>query len=122
MPPVSEKMCAQLSPTGEVNQPSRMRERADQAGRALGVAVERLDHLITRHAFLQRLRVEIGRDQGEGVMMRRAGRRARAGVGRLLRGADAADKLVAGLGELALRKGGDGSRATPAAADCAAAR
>src|SRR5690348_3379179 len=87
-----------------------MRERADQAGRTLGVAIERPDHLITGHAFLQRLRLEIRRDQGEGVVMRRAGRRTRSGVGRLLRSADAADKLVAGLGELALRKGGDGGR------------
>src|ERR1700676_2334551 len=69
----------------------RLGERPDQAGRLLGVAVQRLDQLFAGQAGRERRRLEIGRDQGEGVVMQRAGRRARAGIIGQLGRADPAD-------------------------------
>src|ERR1700738_3928915 len=76
-------------------------EDADQAGRAFGVAVERLDDFLARHAFFQGGRLEIGRDQREGVVMRRAWWRAGSEIIRQLHRALASDILVARLRDLA---------------------
>src|SRR6266446_403653 len=58
----------------------RLRERSDDAGRALGMPVQCLDELVARHAGLERIRLEVGGDQGEGVVVRRAGGRAGAEI------------------------------------------
>ncbi len=89
---------------------SGLGERADDAGCTLGVAVEGLDHLVAGHAGLQLGWLEIGRDEREGVVMRRAGRRARAEIMRQAHPALAAHILVALLADLAFRKAGDRDR------------
>src|SRR4051794_20487044 len=76
-------------------------EGADQARRALGVAFQRLDHLVARHAFLERGRLQIGRDQRENVVMRRTGRCARSPVVRQIERAFATDIFVARFGDFA---------------------
>src|SRR5882724_9116395 len=52
----------------------RLGERADQTGRLLDVALERLDRLVARQAGRKCGRLEIGRHQREGVVVLRAGR------------------------------------------------
>src|SRR5712672_313630 len=54
----------------------RLGESPDQPGRALGVAVERLEELVPGQAGLERFRLEVRGDQGESVVMPVAGRRA----------------------------------------------
>ena len=49
----------------------RVLEQADDARRSLDVAVELVEQLQLGQARRQRLRIEIGRDQDEGVVMRR---------------------------------------------------
>src|SRR5262249_20712962 len=86
----------------------RLRERSDDAGRALGVPVQRLHELVARQAGLKRIRVEVGGNQGEGVVVRRARGRAGAEVMRQPHQALAADIFLSLLGDLALRKPGHG--------------
>src|SRR5262245_52576823 len=69
----------------------RLRERPDDAGRALGMPVQRLDQLVSRQAGLERIGLEVGGNQGEGVVMRRARGRARAEIMRQTHQALAAD-------------------------------
>src|SRR5215475_1197482 len=84
----------------------RVLEQADQAGRALGVTCELLHQLRLGEAGRQRLGVEVGRDQSERVVVRRAGRRARAEIGALPRSALAADIFLGRLAGLALGEAG----------------
>src|ERR1700747_412657 len=84
----------------------RLRERSDDAGRALGMPVQRLDELVSRHAGLERTRLEVGGDQGEGVVVRRARGRAGAEIMRQTHQALAADVFLGLLGDLALGKAG----------------
>jgi hypothetical protein len=42
-------------------------EKSDQAGRALGVTINRLEHLLARETGLERFGVEICSDQGESI-------------------------------------------------------
>ena len=72
----------------------RVLEQPDNASRALHVAGELFEQLRLGEAGRQGLRVKIGRDQHEGVMMRRSRRRAGTHIDALLRGADAADIFV----------------------------
>src|ERR1035437_5187020 len=88
----------------------RFGERADQTGRTLGVAVQRLDQLVARQPGLQLRRLKVGRDQREDVVMRRARRRTRAGVMRQLHQALAADIFVGLPGDLTLGETGDRNR------------
>src|SRR5690242_20408270 len=84
-----------LPVAGSSDAGSRVLEQADQSGGALHVAVELRQELVAGKARRQRFGIEIGRDQGESVMMiSRAGRRAGAGVGGHARSALAADELV----------------------------
>src|SRR3954447_7082000 len=69
---------------------SRLRERSDQAGSAFGMAVQRLDQLVARQARRESCWFEIGRDQRERIVMRRAGRRAGTEIMRKVDGAFAA--------------------------------
>src|SRR5262245_51776668 len=69
----------------------RLRERPDDAGRALGVPVQRLDQFVSRQAGLERIGLEVGGNQGEGVVMRRARGRTRAEIMRQTHQAFAAD-------------------------------
>src|SRR5262249_5025568 len=80
----------------------RLGEASDQAGGALGVAVELLHQLVAGEAGLERLRIEVVRDQREGVVVPVAGRRARPEIMRELGRAGAADILVGFLADLAL--------------------
>src|SRR6266478_2562353 len=73
----------------------RLGERADQTGRLLDVAVERLDRLVTRQAGRERGRLEIGRHQREDVVVLRAGRGAGPEIVQQLYQAGAADIFVA---------------------------
>src|SRR5262249_50149977 len=50
----------------------RLRECSDDAGRALGMPVQRLDQFVSRQTGLERIGLEVGGNQGEGVVMRRA--------------------------------------------------
>src|SRR5215510_1211538 len=86
----------------------RLRERPDDAGRALGMAVQRLDELVSRQAGLERIRLEVGGNQGEGVVMRRARGRAGAEIMRQTHQALAADIFLGLLRDLSLRKAGHG--------------
>ena len=81
---------------------------------ALGVTVELVEQLKPGQPGRQRLRVQVGRDENEGVVMRRRPwRRAWADIDGLLGRADAANELVRGLAGLALGKRGDGRRDIP---------
>src|SRR5690349_8867835 len=80
----------------------RILPQADQAGAALGMALELADELRVGQAGGERAGIEIGRDHGERVMVRRADRRARAHVGRLAGGTLAAGIFRRGLARLAL--------------------
>src|SRR5262245_61326869 len=71
-----------------------LREDADEAGRLLDLAFERLDHLVAGHARLQRVRLEVSGHQREHVVMHRAGRRARAEIVRQPHQTLAADKFL----------------------------
>src|SRR6266446_7311616 len=77
-------MDGRVKPGHDAESPSvgslRLRERSDDAGRALGMPVQRLDELVSRHAGLERIGLEVGGDQGEGVVVRRAGGRAGAEI------------------------------------------
>src|SRR5271163_3384145 len=76
----------------------RLHEQPDQAGRALDVLVELGLQLRQREAGRQFLGVEIGRDDQEGVVVRRAGRGAWAGIMADALRALAADVLRAVIG------------------------
>src|SRR5262249_10175396 len=82
----------------------RLRERSDDAGRALGVPVQRLDELVARQAGLERVRLEVGANQREGVVVRRARGRAGTEIMRQPHQALATDIFLGLLGDLALRK------------------
>jgi hypothetical protein len=84
----------------------RLNEQADEAGRALGMAVELGLELRQREPGRQLLRIEIGRDDHEGVVVGRAGRRAGTGIESDALGALAADELVAVLADFAFRERG----------------
>src|SRR5262245_38109806 len=83
---------------------SLLGEYADDTGRALGFPLQRLDELVPREPGLERVRLEVGGDQREGVVMRRARRRARAEVVRQTHQALAADVFVRLLAGLAFRE------------------
>src|SRR3984885_1319436 len=85
----------------------RLDEQADEPGRALDVAIELRLQLGQRQARRQVLGVEIGADDHEGVVVRRAGRGARSGIVRDALRALAADVFRRFLGHLAFREGGD---------------
>src|SRR5258707_1525458 len=73
-------------------------EQSDNAGRAFGVAGELLEQFEPGQARRQRLGVQVGRDQNEGVVMRRLVRWcAGAEISRCLVRADAANKFFGGL-------------------------
>src|SRR5215510_6694526 len=90
----------------------RLHEQADDAGGALGARRRAGGHDLRRHLVLgqagrQVHRLEVGRDQHEGIMMRlHRGRRAWAGVEADALGALAADVFVGELADLAFRKAG----------------
>ena len=84
-----------------------MPEPPDQTRRALAVASQRGEQLVARHARLQGLRVEVGGDQGEGVVVPVPRRRARPEIDRQPHRALAADELVGRLAQLALGEAGD---------------
>src|SRR5262249_8961844 len=89
---------------------SRLRERTDDAGRALGMPVQRLDQFVTRHPGLQRCRLEIRGDQRERVVVRGARGCARTEIVRQAHQALAPDIFVGLLAGLALGKSGHGDR------------
>ena len=70
--------------------------------------VQRLDELVARHAGLERTGLEVGGNQGEGVVVRRARGRAGAEIMRQTHQALAADIFLGLLGDLALGKAGHG--------------
>src|SRR5262249_55059727 len=72
----------------------RLGEAADQAGGALGVTVELLEQLVAGQARLERLRIEVGGDQSERIMVPVARRRARPEIMGEPHGALAAHILV----------------------------
>src|SRR5205823_12172892 len=73
---------------------------SDDPGRALGVSVQGLDELVACHAGLQRIGLEVGGNQGEGVVMRRARGRAGAEIMRQAHQALAADRSEEHTSEL----------------------
>src|SRR6185312_6201701 len=83
------------------NPRSGVPEAPDQPRRTLRMPVEGREQLISSHAGLQLLRLEVGGDQREGVMVPVARRRAGAGVVRDVLGALAAHVLRRGLADLA---------------------
>src|SRR6187200_3084652 len=85
-----------------------LRERADDAGRLLHLAVERLDGFVAGESRLERIRLERGSHQGEGVVMQRPGRRAWAEVVRQSHQTLAADELVGLFAGLALGEASHG--------------
>src|SRR5579872_2041755 len=89
---------------------SRLGERADQAGRLLHMAVQRLDQLVAGKTGRKRGRLQVGRHQREGVVMLRSGRGAGPEIVRQLHQAGAADIFVTWFADFTLGKAGDGSR------------
>src|SRR5690348_12812799 len=83
----------------------RVLEPPDQSGRALDMTLEGVSEFLARHPLLQRLRVEVGGDQGQGVMVPvGVGRRAGAGIHSGPHQVLAADELVRRLADLAFGK------------------
>src|SRR5579864_5858644 len=87
-----------------------LHEQADKAGRALGMTFKLRIEVRQRQAGRQFLRLKIGCDDLEGVVVRRAGRRARAGIRSDALRTLAADIFVALLAHFALCEGGRGRR------------
>src|SRR4029077_1659728 len=101
-----------LLPIASVNTKTSVRvfEKTDNAGRALYMAIELLEQLRLGEPSRQRLRIKIGRDQHEGVVMRRSGRRAWAHIDALLGGTNAADIFVGRLAGLTFGERGNRGR------------
>src|SRR6185436_8481425 len=86
---------AQLPPLQVSFRLERVLEQPDDARRSLDVTGELLEQLQPGEARRQCFRIEIGRDQDEGVVVRRlVRRRARPEIDALARGALAADIFV----------------------------
>src|SRR5581483_2015916 len=83
-------------------------EQTDDAGNPLGVAFQFFPELIARQPGGQRARLEVGRDDGENVMMRReASRRTRPAVDSRAAAFLATRELAGFLAQFALGKAGD---------------